>query len=115
MNIEIEPNPNCQESVQFVFNELSPPRPIKGVLAQVKGQETFCEVVGVSARGEWTQAWAVKITDSGEGFAYLIYGSDWGIRLKPATNGTEGWDLKNTHQWGESFKIYGSPQDIVYA
>ncbi len=26
----------------------------------------------------------------------------------------KGWDLKNSHQWGEPYKIYGTREDIFF-
>jgi len=115
MIIEVEDNPNCQGSGQFVFRELEPPKIIKGIKVVERGKEIMCEVAGVGEEGVFTEARAVKIADSGAGFAYLITGGGWGIRLRPETYAAEAWDLSNQHQWGEPFKIYGSKDDIIYA
>ena len=114
MNIEIEDNPNCRASDQFVFNELEAPAPIKGIRVMDRGKESWCDVIGVGKAAKFTDACAVKVTDSGAGFAYLIYGGAWGIRLRPAAYAGESWELSNTHQWGEPFKLYGEKEDILY-
>ena len=114
MQVEVQSNPNCEESEQFVFNELDAPKPIRGIKMVDRGLETHCDVIGVTADGQWKTAHAVKITDSGSGYAFLIYGGDWGIRLRPTLFQKESWDLTNKHQWGEPFKIYGSTEDILY-
>ena len=115
MQIQVDANPNCQISEQFVFNEIDRPRPIEGIQVEWDGQEHFCQVIGVDPEGQWVQAQAVKITDSGEGFAYLIYGGAWGIRIRPKASADQVWDLNNKHQWGEPFKIYGNEKDILYS
>lgn len=115
MQIEMEPNPNCQESVQFVFNELEAARPISGIRAGDEGKEFDCDVIGVEEGGQWVPAQAIKIADSSDGIAYLIYGGAWGIRIRPASHSKEPWDVSNRSQWGEPFKIYGNPKDIFYA
>ncbi len=115
MQLEIETNPNCEgSSQQFMFNELGSARPIVAIRIGEENKESLCDVVGVGEGGIFTQAFAAKITDSGAGFAYVIYGSSWGIRLKPRAYAKEAWDLKNSHQWGEPFKIYGSEEDLVW-
>ena len=114
MNIQVEENPNCRGSDQFVFNELEAPAPVKGIRVADRGKESWCDVVGVDGPGRFTDAFAVKVTDSGAGFAYLIYGGGWGIRLRPEAYAGEPWGLSNTHQWGESFKLYGEKEDILY-
>ncbi len=115
MQIEVKSNPNCRESDQFVFNELEPARPIHGLRVGPTGQESECDVVGVVSPGQFVTAHAAKITDSGAGYAYVIFGGDWGIRLRPRAQAGEVWDLANPRQWGEPFKIYGSEGDILYA
>lgn len=115
MQIEVQQNPNCGASEQFVFCELEPSRFVNGIRVEERGKEMICDVVGVEEGGGWSPGRAAKITDSGAGYAYVIYGGAWGIRLRPETYAHESWDLNNKHQWGEPFKIYGDEKDIVYA
>ncbi len=115
MQIEIKENPNCEASEQFVYKELGPSRPIRAIKVLERGKEIFCEVVGVEKNGLFTGAFATKIADSGAGFAYVIHGGAWGIRLRPEARTCEDWDFSNKHQRGEPFKIYGDEEDIVYA
>ena len=115
MQIEVNENPNCQPSQQFVFSELGPVRPVEAIKTIDRGVELRCDVVGVDGGGKFIQAYAVKIADSGAGYAYLIFGGSWGIRLKSERDGAEPWDLSNSRQWGEPFKIYGEEEDIIYA
>ena len=105
MQIQIPNNPNCLSHDQIVFSELGPARPIRAILA---------EVAGVEPGPRWTQAYAVKIADSGEGTAFLITGGSWGIRLRPEAHAAGGWDLSDRTQWGEPYKIYGSADDIFF-
>lgn len=112
MEIEIASNPNCTGSDQLVFQELEPAFPVRGLKISERGKDIDCDVAGVTAEGQFVQAYARKIADSGAGFAYIVYGGDWGIRLRPATHAEELWDLKNPHQYGEPFKIY-SYEDLL--
>ena len=114
MQIEVEDNPNCGGTDQFVYRELGAARPVKGLRAEERGKEVVLNVTGVARDGRWVQAQCVKIADSGAGFAYLIFGAEWGIRLKPEWH-PSAWHLEDPKQWGEPFKIYGSEEDIVYA
>ena len=113
IQIEIEPNPNCAASDQFFFTELDASRVIQGIRVVENGEEIECDVVGVENGSCFVEAHAVKIADSGAGFAFLIYGGVWGIRIRPRRYESEAWDLKNQHQWGEAFKIY-SLEDIIW-
>ncbi len=114
MQIEVEDSQNCGPTEQFVYRELGGIRVIRGILAEERGKEVSLDVTGVAKGGIWMPARCVKIADSGAGFAYLIFGGEWGIRLKPSWH-TAGWDLGDPKQWGEPFKIYGSEKDILYA
>jgi hypothetical protein len=113
MQIDVEASFNWPAPEQFVFNEIGKPRKIRAIRAEWDRRETICEVTGVGAGGIWTDAMAVKINDSSEGHAFLIYGGEWGIRLKP--EGAGPWDLSDARQRGEAFKVYGSEEDIFYA
>ncbi len=115
MILQVENNPNCAESDQFFFQELGPSRPIRAIRTLDRGIDAECEVMGVEKDGRFVAAYCQKITDSGAGYAYLISGGEWGIRLRLAVNANEPWDLGNPRQWGEPFKIYGEEKDIVYA
>ncbi len=114
MQIEVEDSANCGGTGQFVYRELGPIRPVRAIRAEERGREITLEVTGVAKGGGWVQARGVKIADSGAGFAFLIFGGEWGIRLKPEGYAA-GWDFTDPKQWGEPFKIYGEEKDIIYA
>ncbi len=115
MQIEVQDNLNSGASEQFVFSELGPVRLVEAIRVLERGVETRCDVTGVEAEGKFVPAQAVKIADSGAGYAYLIFGGSWGIRLRPERFKKENWELSNPNQWGEPFKIYGEEEDIIYA
>jgi hypothetical protein len=112
MNILVGDNPNSAASEELVFNEIGPRRAIRAIVAEEGGKEVRYEVTAVGEGGRFFTAHAVKVTDSGEGFAFLIYGGEWGIRLR--REGSAAWDLTDRTQWGEPFKLYGSESDIEY-
>ena len=114
MQIEVEPNPNCAPEEGLVRRELGKPRRVRALKTEQNGRETVCDLTGVARGGRWVPAYAVKVNDSGDGAAFLIYGGEWGIRLGPE-GCSPHWDLKNRAQWGEPYKIYGSEEDILYA
>ena len=106
-------NPNCDGCEEFVFNEIGPRRPVSAIRIGAGGKELRCDVVAVHEGGVFSQASAVKVADSGAGYAYLIFGGEWGIRLRPETS-PAAWDLRDAGQWGETFKLYGEEADIFY-
>jgi len=113
MRIEVEENPNCGGTDEFQYRELGNVRPIKAIRALEREKTVVLEVVGVAKGGAWEDARCVKVADSGAGFAFLIFGGPWGLRLKPEWHKAP-WDLSDPKQWGEPFKIYGSEDDIIY-
>ncbi len=116
MQIDVQTNPNCEDSGQFVFNEISPRHALRAIRVNDGPREVLCDVTGVAEGGAFVPAYAVRVTDSGDGFAYLVFGGEWGIRLRPETQSSRLWDLADTlHQWGEPFKLYGSEDDLVYS
>jgi hypothetical protein len=114
MFLEVDHNPNFEGSYFLRFHELSPPR----LLTHVKSYER-------QSRGEWCQvtgwcddpdqplcpAYAQKVEDSGAGTAYIIYGGNWGIRLKPEDHAGE-WCLYDDAQWGEGYLSIGEERDL---
>ena len=42
------------------------------------------------------------VSDSGQAVVHLIYGGDWGIRLKPDESGA-AWDIAASDQFGEPY------------
>jgi hypothetical protein len=114
MQIEVDDNPNTRGGGQFVFQELEAAKTIVGIHADWRGQEVECDLVGVDEGGVWVQAYAQKIADSGAGFAFLITGGAWGVRIKPRIFASEVWNLESKNQWGEPFKIYGEEKDLIY-
>jgi len=116
MYFEVEENPNCPQSVSMRFKELGPARAVKQVKISDRpiGME-LCWVTGWCDDPIQTlcPAYAQQVEDSGLGLAYLIYGGNWGIRLKPVAL-DEDWDLYSSNQWGEAFLLIGDPRSIVF-
>ncbi len=110
--IEIPPNPNCEAVELRVFHDLEPPRPIRQVrLERSPGAPAWHDVVGWTLAGVACPAQAQKVDDSGEGVAFLIYGGEAGLRLRPAGS-QEPWSLECANQQGVSFLIVADPGDF---
>ena len=112
--IEIPPNSNCDAVDMRVFNDLEPPRPVSRVcLERERGLPRWYEVVAWMASGATRQALAQKVEDSGEGVAFLIYGGDAGLRLRPAGS-IEPWQLAHPQQWGLPFILTTDVADVKW-
>lgn len=117
MYFEVEDNPNWAGSVSMRFKELGPARAVKQLrVSDRTPQGELCWVIGWSddPAGPECPAYAQPVEESGQGRAFLIYGGNWGIRLKPAGI-DEPWDLSSPNQWGEAFLLIGQAGAIIYA
>ena len=115
MLLETEKNPNCQQVPLMSFDTLSEPSTIDSIRCDRNGKMVWANVIGVDQNGRFVAAVVQKISDSGDGFAFLIYGGLWGIRLRPEDFSGEPWDLANPHQWGEPYLVYGDAADLRYS
>ena len=110
--LEVTPNANCEPVDLRVFEDLAPPRRVTQVrLERVTGQPRWHAVVGWSTKGQPCDAVAQKVSDSGDGVVWLIYGlGDAGLRLQP-----EGlrasWRLDDAQQWGVPLLLLAEEAD----
>lgn len=116
MFIEVESNPNCEQSVFARFQEAGPARRVVQVRSYERSaQGDWCWVTG------WTDdpahpfcpASAQLVEDSGAGLTYLVFGGLWGIRLKPVVLAEE-WSLQSARQWGEPYLSLADAKDIRF-
>jgi hypothetical protein len=117
MFVEVESNPNCEQSVCARFKDVGQRRPV----VQIRSDER-------TPGGEWywvtgwtddpahpcCPAFAQVVEDSGAGAAHLIIGGIWGIRLKPVAL-SEEWDVDSPNQWGEPYLLLANARDLRYA
>jgi len=117
MFVEVESNPNCEQSICARFKDTGAPR----VVAQVWSDDRKPEGEWYWVTG-WTDdpehpcclASVYTVEDSGSGLAHLVVGGLWGIRLKPASL-SEAWDIDSPNQWGEPYLLLANIRDIRYA
>ena len=116
-HVEVEPNDNTPMMAMQVYKNIGQPfRVAKVRLFEGEPEGKLCAVSGWSSAGEGSavDAYAVRIEDSSEGSAYLVYGGDWGIRLRDAGD-VEPWSIEAASQWGETHLVLASIEDIVAA
>lgn len=115
-HVEVEPNANCPMAANQVFKNLSEPVTVAMVRlfeGEPDGRLFFVTGWSSKALGTPCPAYAVNVEDSSAGSAFLIYGGDWGIRLRPEAS--DGWQLNNPGQWGETHLVLADRQDIIDA
>ncbi len=113
--IEVEENDNCGYMPQMVYEALNDPVPVSKVHYAEPGRpEGAYRVTGWSSAGGGTPTPAlyIPVSDSGQGVAHLVYGGDWGVRLKPLDT-EEGWDLQNPDQFGEPYLMLVNEEDVL--
>lgn len=117
MFVEVESNPNYEGSVFLRFKEVGPARPISHVkIYDRTSQGEWCSIVGWCEGSDdpKCQAFAQRVEDSGAGLAILVFGGNWGLRLKPESC-QDDWALENQEQWGEAYLSFADQRDVRYA
>ena len=111
--VDVEAGDNCPYSVQSVFSGLDAPRQVSQVRLYLKpGGGVMYDITGWAEDGP-CPAMGVKVEDSGQGFAYLIYGGEGGLRFRPAGTITP-WSLEASDQWGDSHLLLSEESDIAW-
>ena len=114
-HVQVETNDNSLMSADQVYKNLSEPFPVVNVRIYDGGPGgTLCAVVGWSSSGGGTpvEAYAVQVEDSSEGSAYVIYGGDWGLRLRPYQS-DEPWSMGDSAQFGETHLVLADREDLT--
>jgi hypothetical protein len=110
--IEIPDNPNCEAVDLRVFHDVDAASPVAQVrLARDGETPRWCDVTGWTTAGRPGPARLQKVDDSGEGTAFLLYGGDAGVRLRPA-DGAGPWRLDDAAQWGCPFLLLTDLDDV---
>lgn len=113
--LEVIPNSNCEAVDLRVFEELSPPRVATHVrVEQPEGRLDWYEVVGWTADGTACPARVQKVSDSGDGIAWLVHGGEAGLRLRPEDS-RASWSADEPTQWGQPFVLLGDEADVRVA
>jgi len=112
--IEVEDNPNCRGYPQMIYSELEPQHEVVKVRTERNGKVEDCWATGVEEGGAFVPLYAQKVTDSGAGTAYLVFGALWGIRLQKEDPAEKPWNLEDSSQWGESYLMLDSENDLTF-
>lgn len=116
-HIDVEANPNTLLSANQVYYNAGEAYRVAAVrLFEGNPEGRLYDVAGWSSAdgGTPVEAYAVKVEDSSEGEAWLVYGGDWGLRLRP-TESLEDWSRDDTGQFGETHLVLADEADIMFA
>ncbi len=112
--LEVEENPNCDYMPMLLYEAHRSPTPIHRVRLEESGRPAgVYEVTGWSSEedGTPTPARYAPVSDSGQVVVHLVYGDDWGIRLRPEGS-NETWDIDSPNQWGEPYLMLIDEGDV---
>ena len=110
IELDIEENDNINEYESRVFMGRGKAFKISKILYQPENGTPFeADVIGWEDEKPM-QAFAIRVEDSGDGEAWLVYGGNQGIRLRRSSSGSAGrpFSLENQDEWGEKYLYYSS-------
>ncbi len=113
--IETEENDNCEWMPLQVYEAHQPPVPVKLVYLEDPDRDPgIYEVTGWSSEdsGSICPALYAPVSDSGQAVVHLVYGGDWGIRLRPE-NSPGPWSLYAIDQHGEPYLMLIDGSDVI--
>ena len=116
-HVEVEANPNTPMSATQVYKNISEPFRVAAVrIFEGDPEGRLFDITGWTSAGGGSpcDAFAVKVEDSSSGEAWLVYGGDWGLRLRP-TESFEDWSLSDPDQYGETHLVLADEGDIMFA
>ena len=116
MIVEVESNPNCEQSFFGRFKGLSRPRQVAQIkLFDRRPDGEWCDVTGWSDDPDHPccPAWTCPVEDSGAGTTHLVYGGIFGLRFK-AVETHEPWSLDSPNQWGEPYVAIADSRDLRF-
>lgn len=107
MYLMVEENPNCANE-ERVFSTSGEKRVVTQLHLDKPGHgAVWCDVAGVEEGGSFIQAFGQRVEDSSDGTAWLVFGGDWGLRLRPDGD-KASWSLVDKNQWGLPFVVLDS-------
>lgn len=114
--IDIEDNENCGYFPVQVFEAQGKPRSASSVIVpNVPGSSESHEVVGWCSEngGSPCEVTVVLVGDSGSGQALMVYGGDYGVRLRQKSS-QPPWDLDDPNQIGEPYITLSAATNILF-
>ncbi len=113
--LEVEENENCTYMPMMAYEALRESVPVARVRLDEMGKAPgVYEVAGWSSEGggKPCPAMYAPVSDSGAAEVHLIYGGDWGVRLKPVDSDEE-WDVNSPNQYGEPYLMLIDEADVL--
>ena len=113
--IEVDENDNCEYMPLMLYEAHADAVPVARVVLDEPGRAPGeYQVTGWSSDNGGTPCAAMycPVSDSGQAVVHLVFGGDWGIRMKPA-NSTAEWSIDDPEQFGEPYIMLMDASAVV--
>ena len=113
--IEVDENDNCEYMPLMLYEVHADAVPVARVVLDEPGRAPGeYQVTGWSSDngGAPCAAMYCPVSDSGQAVVHLVFGGDWGIRMKPA-NSTAEWSIDDPEQFGEPYIMLMDESAVV--
>ncbi len=113
--IEVDENANSEYMPLMLYEAHADPVPVtRIILDEPDRQPGIYQVTGWSSEGGGSACAAMyaPVSDSGQAVVHLVFGGDWGIRMKPKGS-TDEWDIDNLDQFGEPYLMLMDESAII--
>ena len=113
--LEVDENDNCDYMPLMLYEAHADAVPVTRIVLDEPGiPPGVYQVTGWSSEdnGTPTPAMYAPVSDSGQAVVHLVFGGDWGIRMKPAESASE-WSLDDPDQFGEPYVMLMDESAIV--
>lgn len=113
--LEVEDNPSCDYMPLMLYEAHAAAVPVSQIMLDEPDRPPgLYAVTGWSSAdgGSPCAAMYAPVSDSGQAVVHLIFGGDWGIRMKPAASNA-AWDIDDAAQFGEPYLMLMDESGIV--
>ena len=113
--LEVDDNDNCEYMPLMLYEAHADAVPVTRIVLDEPGRPPgVYQVTGWSSEddGKPCPAMYAPVSDSGQAVVHLVFGGDWGIRMKPADS-TANWSLADPDQFGEPYLMLMDESAII--
>lgn len=113
--LEVEENDNCEYMPLMLYEAHAEPVPVSRIFLDEPGRPPgVYQVTGWSGEGDGAPCAAMyaPVSDSGQAVVHLVFGGDWGIRMKPADS-TADWSIHDPAQFGEPYLMLMDESAVI--
>ena len=113
--LEVDDNDNCEYMPLMLYEAHADAVPVSRIVLDEPGRlPGVYQVTGWSSEGDGSPCPAMyaPVSDSGQAVVHLVFGGDWGIRMKPDDSTVE-WSMDDPEQFGEPYVMLMDESAII--